>query len=245
MRVRRLNSTGLTKFKAFLEESRLADSPVEVPVDILSSPATSAGLNVTVEIEAARGFSSKMELARYLNEVLSPLSRAATLSHNGMWSWLGLFMFETLCPVNPRTGLRRIYQDWYYIFQPDDALPNYRTYYRHLLYTPYHIYRTFEGRAGRALLSGRADVGGDMSEQIASRQEYISCRAVLEAVDHLYLGNVEEVERLKRGATSDSYNGNVRRLVDFLQQIDATYDLYGMSGENILSLLPPEFDEWK
>ena len=30
-----------------------------------------------------------------------------------------------------------------------------------------------------------------------------------------------------------------------LLQLDGTYDVYGMSGQPILELLPPEFDPWR
>lgn len=29
-----------------------------------------------------------------------------------------------------------------------------------------------------------------------------------------------------------------------LQQLDVTYDVYGMTGQQILSLLPREFERW-
>ena len=31
----------------------------------------------------------------------------------------------------------------------------------------------------------------------------------------------------------------------YLQQLDVTYDIYGLSGEQLLELLPPEFDVWR
>ncbi len=94
-------------------------------------------------------------------------------------------------------------------------------------------------------MTGESHVGGEMIEQIASRLEYISCRAVLEALDRLYLDDTRDVERLKPGATSRTRGGALGRFITFLEQIAMTYDLYGMTGENILDLLPPEFDEWK
>ena len=244
MQVRRLNNTGLARFKAFLEDVRHSSLSAEIPTDILTSRSTSAGLNVAIEIDPMGGVSSKLELARYLYEKLRPLDQDASLSRNGMWSWLGLVMFDTLCPVNPSTGRRTTRQDWYYIFQPDHGPQNFQTYYRHLLYTPYHLYRSFQEGAGRALLTGESHIGGEMVEQIASRLEYISCRAVLETLDQLYLDETQDVPTLKPGATSRTRAGALGRFITFLEQIAMTYDLYGMTGQNILELLPPEFDEW-
>jgi len=37
----------------------------------------------------------------------------------------------------------------------------------------------------------------------------------------------------------------LRRFVDVLQQLDVNYDLYSMSAEAIVGLLPDEFDKWR
>ena len=84
-----------------------------------------------------------------------------------------------------------------------------------------------------------------MTEQIASRQEYVSCQPILEALDLLYYEPVEGRGRIKRGATNRDRGGSLDRFIAFLRQIDSTYDLYGMSGQGILDILPPEFDAWK
>jgi len=50
----------------------------------------------------------------------------------------------------------------------------------------------------------------------------------------------------KRGAQgSGSTAGGVGRLVRVLQQLDLTFDSYGMSGKQIVELLPDEFDAWR
>jgi hypothetical protein len=48
----------------------------------------------------------------------------------------------------------------------------------------------------------------------------------------------------KRGAAS-SRKGGARRLVAFLNQITLTYDIYSMSKEQLLNLLPSEFNRFK
>ena len=37
----------------------------------------------------------------------------------------------------------------------------------------------------------------------------------------------------------------MRRLITVIQQLDFNYDLYGMRAEEILGLLPAEFDAWR
>lgn len=39
--------------------------------------------------------------------------------------------------------------------------------------------------------------------------------------------------------------GSLRRFIAVLSQLDLTYDLFGVSGKDIVSILPPEFDQWR
>ena len=123
MQVRRLNTTGLAQFKSFLEECRTSASALALPEETLMSRSTSSGLNVALHIDLPPPNISKSELTKYVFEVLAPLRTGHTHGLNGMWSWLGLFLLDSLCPVDPHTKLRNVRSDWYYIFQPDEAPP--------------------------------------------------------------------------------------------------------------------------
>lgn len=74
----------------------------------------------------------------------------------------------------------------------------------------------------------------------------ISNKALIEAVDKLYFDpEAEGVGQPKRGALTRTRAGNLRRLVAVIDQLDLTYDLYAMNNQQILELLPREFDRWK
>ena len=94
-------------------------------------------------------------------------------------------------------------------------------------------------------LHGPLHQHGDFSEQLASRMELITNRSLIEAVDRLYFSPRPDGGTTKRGAATRSRPGNVRRLIVVVQQLDLTYDLYAMTSEQILSLLPSEFDAWR
>jgi len=97
----------------------------------------------------------------------------------------------------------------------------------------------------RTFLHGPLDKHGDFSEQLASRMELISNRNLIEAVDRLYVSLRPEGAAPKRGATTRTRPGNLRRLIAIVQQFELTYDLYAMAASQILKLLPPEFDRWR
>jgi hypothetical protein len=78
---------------------------------------------------------------------------------------------------------------------------------------------------------------GDMQEQTLATQEYYYCRPFLKTLHKLYW----DVSRntIKRGASS-----NVRRLIDVIGSLNFTHDFNNMSVDDIIQLLPSEFDEW-
>ena len=49
----------------------------------------------------------------------------------------------------------------------------------------------------------------------------------------------------KAGTQSKTRGGSLFRLITVIQQLELTYDLYSMNSEEILQLLPEEFDNWK
>jgi len=79
---------------------------------------------------------------------------------------------------------------------------------------------------------------------ITGVQDLIANRGVLEAASLLYFD--EGSKNLKRGCQpSQPHPGTVRRFVRVLQQLDPTHDVYGMSGEEIVSILLDEFGAWR
>jgi hypothetical protein len=234
MRVRILNERGIKAFADFLSSLEAAAGG-EPPFAMLEGDSRAIPFEDDAEVES-RDFSSRFELAQYLGDALP--HPGPTLDHNrGLWSWLALFYFEQICP-RQADGSRKIGEVYRYILSPD-----YRHYYRHLLAMPYVIYR-LHGQFSRSILSPPVHVHGDFAEQLASRQEIITNRGLIEAVDHLYFAPDGAGGAPKRGATNRKKGGTLRRLVDVIQQFDLTYDLYGMTAGDILGILPREFAPW-
>ena len=105
---------------------------------------------------------------------------------------------------------------------------------------PLFIYRAHKDdpQRARALLCGPVSAPGDVAEQLASRIEFVSNRGMVEVASRLYVDPATGT--LKRGAGGKGA-GSPRRLADVINQFDLTWDLYGMSADGMLSLLPKEF----
>lgn len=116
-------------------------------------------------------------------------------------------------------------------------------YYRHLLAGPYLIVGTHADDTKRALavLSGHVSEPGDIAEQMVSRQEIVTNPHLMEAITKLYIDST--TLKPKRGAASKT-RGGARRLATLIDQLDLTWDVYGISADSFLELLPQEFDKF-
>lgn len=237
MKLRRLTIEGIAKFDAYFGDLRVMPR-AEPPQLLLVDSAASSAIDVDVDVEHIR-FASRFEFAEYLHEKLV----GANLSHaeldSGLWAWLTLFYFDQLCPPNKEGG-RKAGERARYI--PD--VGNFRKFYRHLLLGPFMIYRAHAGDISRArgLLASVLSTPGDVVEQLVARQELITNKAVVGVATSLYVDKV--TGKLKKGSGGKG-PGSPRRLVDIVDQFDVTYDLYAMTPEMLLNLLPAEFNRFR
>jgi hypothetical protein len=234
--VRRLTDAGITRFTEYLK--RIADGEVlDPPTHLLYDNESSESLLGTAEVEPVV-LDTKLMAAKYLRRQLESLDRSEVDNNVGLWTWLSLYFFDQVCPA--AAGGRR---------DPGELVrhvlsPLSKKYYRHLLGGPCRLLQ-LHGEFARVFLYGPLPEHGDFSEQLASRMQIITNRALIEAVDRLYFDSTANgAGRPKRGALTRSRPGNLRRLVTVIQQFDLTYDLYAMSADEIIKLLPREFRRW-
>lgn len=227
-KLRRLNAKGIDAFRAFLQHIRDGAEFHASPA-ILYADEYSQRLARPVEIEA-RPFANKFAAAEYLADLAPPGDDV------GLWSWLALFYFDQLSPVDAE-GKRRPREDYHYI--PSEAGWHKD---RHLLAGPFKLF-TLHRENARLLLHPPVHQHGAFVYDLGFRRDLITNRGLIEAIDLLYWD--PKRKRPKRGATTESRPGNLRRLIAVVQQLDFNYDLYGMRAEEILGLLPREFDGWK
>jgi hypothetical protein len=239
--VRRFNQEGTRLFGEYLSRLREGAS-MDPPRALLDDPATSRSLEGGAQVES-RVFDSRRQAGQYLFQVLDGKVPRALVDHNpDLWNWLSLFYFDQLCPRRS-DGTRNVRSDYRYILKPVSDPDHFRHYYRHLLAGAYTLFRQYRDGAG-VLLAGAVDKFDDFNEQLASRQEFVSNAGIIEAVDLLYYD--QGSDRPKRGAASNKRRpGTLRRFVDVIQQLDLTYDLYSLTGPELLKLLPPEFNRWR
>lgn len=232
-KVRSLNARGIEQFREFLQQIRNG-AEFRANPSVLYADDTSARLARTIEIEP-RTFASKFAAAEYLTRALADI--APSPDDLGLWSWLALYYFDQLSPVDAG-GSRRPREDYHYIPSHSGGWQKER----HLLAGPYKLF-AMHGTNARLLLHPPVHQHGAFVYDLGFRRDLITNRGLIEAIDLLYWDLKRG--RPKRGATTTSRPGNLRRLIAVIQQLDFNYDLYGMRAEEILQLLPAEFDGWK
>jgi hypothetical protein len=109
----------------------------------------------------------------------------------------------------------------------------------YLVYTVYGL----NNDLSKLLLYTAPNIESGYHHQLAQRQSIITNKGLLKAAYLLYFD--KKKSKPKFGAIAKNKPGTVYRFIDIIQQLDLNYDLYSMTGEEVLELLPPEFDKWK
>lgn len=233
MQLRKFTDEGLAKFEAFLRPGESCENLSEEDRKIWLQDANfSSRVDDNILLNENEKFEIRQDAGMYLHEKLGHKSDTE-LKDKYLWAWLTLFFFPQVCRGKILKGLQ------YYV--PDFSQPT--RYYKHFLWGPFSICRQYHGdlEKARAVLCSPVSAGNDVIEQVASRQELISCSNVLEAASKLYVD--PQTNRLKKGFTGR--HGNVRRFGNVMMQFDMTYDLHQISADDLIRKLPQEFDRFK
>jgi len=234
MKLSRFNERGVIEFQKLLEDARQG-LPLNTPLQIVSDPDFTESISSSGELEVAI-FSTRGDLAVYLERLLSEAKIVDDINDIGLWAWLAAVFLDSTCPAGA-DGKRNPGKDYRHI-----PTTSWRDFYRHLIRGPVRILRIFAEKPDSAsiVLCQKPQTPGDFVEQLASRQERITNPAIIEAANRLYFDS--STHKPKRGASPNWHKaGTLRRFGDILDQLDLTYDLYSMSADDLVALLPDEF----
>ncbi|WP_419633261.1 hypothetical protein [Thiolapillus sp.] len=231
--IRKLNGTGLSAFEQYLRDFREGEK-LAPPFHLLTDSRYSEPLEDFSYVER-REFGTRYEMGVYLTEILEDTDMQSFLGDQGFWSWLALYWFDQLCPARADRS-RKPSQIYNYILSS-----NYNHRPRHAVRTTWLLVSRY-GETALFLLSKKPSERGELIEQLAARQHLISCRGVIEVANRLYYDANRRT--FKRGATSTKRKGNIRRYIGYLQQLDLTYDLYSITEEALLNILPEEYEHF-
>ena len=232
MRLRRFRPAGLARFEELIRAARTT-GVTALPPELLVDDALAEPHPAHVDVERGGIGRTRLEAARYLH---AKLEAVEDVGHDrALWAWLAAFAFDAVCPTDRRGryvpgAISR------YVPERGDAGKAYR----HRLLGPYLAYRGHRDDPERALclLGQPLARPGYLVDRLASRPRLVACPAAVGAATRLYVN--DHTGAIRRGAAA-----SVDRLADVLMQLDRTYDLYGMTTDALLGLLPTEFSSFR
>lgn len=239
--LRRLKPSGLELFGQYLDGLKKG-GVAPPPFWLLTDATHTEAIEPEIPVPDAT-FANRLQAATYLDDLFAKAELAAPDRDVGLWAWLSLRFFDQLCPAG-KGGHRdpgEFSGGTYVRHVPE--VGNYLKYYRHLLAGPYLVFRQHKGDVAKAMvmLQGAIDAHGEFMAQIASRL-FVSIKSVVGAATLLYMdGGTGEPKWGARG----SGKGSPRRFAAVLNQFSLTWDLYEMSPEQIVKVLPAEFDRFR
>lgn len=237
MELHRFNDQGLQRFHDYLDALR-EDPALPPPVAVLTDPTYALPVDPPAKFTPPQ-FANRMEAAQFLDGLLSQVTDADVERDVGLWSWLTLLFFDQVCPMDGN-GRRRPRERAVYVPQVDVK----RRFYRHVLLGPWLAFRAHKDAPHRAnvLLADPLNVTTGESYRLFIETPYVNMHAPVEIANDFYFD--EAKSRLRRGSGVKG-KGGLRRLIAVLHQLDVTFDLHYLPKQELLRLLPAEFDKWR
>lgn len=228
MKIKQFNEHGLSSFRYFLEDNQTIE-----PKGISMNEELTNDSRFEVSELLNKEFLSLFDFAKYLNQLNGNLH--LTRFPCEQWSWLACSFFNVVCKKESDKWIMRSINRYLYE-------KNYRDSVQHLVAVPYNAYR-LHGEYSKALLTSKSHVFPYILKEVAGRQEVFHNKGIVECIYKIFFD--EKANKIKRNAADKEGPGTIRRFMQIMKQLDVNYDLFGMNGQQIMALLPPEFDKWK
>lgn len=231
---RELNAAGIARARRFLAEVRSNPvGPPSPPRDVLLSNRYSRPFANAPTLEP-RSFATRREIGEYLSPKLDPIARKIG-DRASFWSWLGMFYFNGAVRVENGAAHLSLLDETFVIDRNDpDAL---RGMHRHYLRSAWLLFRT-HGEDAAFLLDQAPAARGAVADRVLQSQRIFNATGLVSLVLRLYTRQ----GRQRRGCLNRP--GGLRHLLRVLDQLERTHDVYHMSPDALISILPPEFDPW-
>ena len=240
--IRQMNAKGIAESKSYLATLRAGQVYAPFPTHVLSDSEYAEVLEPATTIEG-RAFANRREAGQYLSEKLAHFPIEEIQQNYGLWSWLGMFYFNDLVGLDPdgHPDLGST-SDVAYVLDP--SAPGWGDN-RHRLLMAYETY-TLHGEDAWFMLDQPVNSAGQLTNRLSGKPTIFRSRGIVKLAHLLYTDR--ETRNTKRGFGGGGQNqrspGNLMRFIDVLDQLYMTYDVYGMTAEELMKLLPAEFNRW-
>lgn len=231
---RALTPDGIRRAQEFVRAVHDDSSlPLTPPDDILFDARFSREIAAAPRVEH-REITTRREAAEYIAS-LSPRLAQQSVDDWLLWSWLGLYHLPDVLHTDERRERMSTEAETFVVdtSQKDSV----RNHYRHYLWTSWRLYETF-GEGVAFLLDRDVMEIGQLARRITNSPRIFNSVGVAPLILRLYTRG----KHAKRGIRNKP--GGLGHLLRVLPQLELTHDVYGMSPDALLRILPPEFQEW-
>ena len=212
-----------------------------LPTGLLNDHSYAQPVQPEAYVEARR-FANRREAGKYLASRLQPLGAEKVAGNAYLWSWLGIFYLGQM--RQDGTQRQGEYPEAAYLIDPQSHDSRDRSHHR--LMMAYDVWMQC-GEDAWLLLDEPTGSMGQFALRIVQSPEIFRSRGVVPLAHMLYAD--ESTRRLRPGSLGSSRAsappGSLPRLINVLNQLSMTYDVYGMTAEQLLPLLPQEFDRFR
>lgn len=244
IQVRSLNEAAVGKFALWLE------SPDGTPPkELLNDDTATDIIDGGYQIDLSRKFSTTYELGKYLAEevFVEVADRFSLLSNHGMWAWLSLSFIESIVSKGGKIPAGDPLAPPHYIMLSP------RLAYRLIARTAWDLVSK-HGQVAKVAFGSLRSPWGEMAEQMTARQEIYAHQSFWPVANALYAmpdGSVktgvttQRSKKARRDPKNKNGLGCVGRLPTTFKQFERTYNLRQMTCEQIVALLPNEYNKWR
>ena len=235
--IRRLNEKGVLKFaRDVWGQSPPGEPPMGILYDDDYSEVITFSNGHTRQLDSDAVFTTGKEMVELLDDVFGDkISWVEIVTDKGLMAWLALRFYHCLRKGGPG--------NWKGAAMPRFIVgKKWGDEYRHLIAFRYSMWKQ-HGEHAMVILHGPANNWGEVPEQVLSVTHLANSTSVVGAVNLLYY-DASKVSGIKTGAGGKG-PGSPRRFRDVQWQFESTYDLRSMSPEQIIALLPDEFNDYK
>ena len=235
-RARFLTSEGMTAAREFLATVRADPSVDAQPPDELLFSSTYAQVLPDAPDLSRINLTTRGDAADYLDDKLAPL-RHRISDDAGFWSWIGMYYFAQTAPRDRNGVLKLSPLDEAFVVHSGETR-SYQRRYRHYLWSAWRLQQA-HGKSASFLLDEPLNSFGDIADRVFSSSRIFNSTGVVELILRLYTERGRQKPRFGRS------QGGLRHLIRVLEQLERTYDVYGMTPDALMNILPPDFDRWK
>jgi len=222
----RFNNNGIQKFNNLISNYNFDQNVIEINNLCENEEYT----EIVSETIISNDFKFRFQAAKSIIDI-----QKFDFEDDGLWSWLSAHMRPSLAPD-------RFLQAYTYIPSTD-----YRHKSRHILKTACALLIKYGEKSKFLLDHSNINVNPDVLESFCNinNSELLEDNLVIDLINKVYIDpDTKKIKKGVAGGGSKTRPGQFRRLNILLKQLNLTHNLRKISLEELIDLLPGEYDKF-